>query len=143
MIRGSNSPITLSSGHTLPTGSRFAFNLHGANNCASNPASNPAISKPTDQFDGLRFFNLRSMPGNENRHQYVSTGTDSFAFGHGLHACPGRFFAGVEIKIVMIELLRYWEFELVGDGKRPANVEFQFGISPNAEAEVRFRRRVL
>lgn len=83
------------------------------------------------------------MPGNENRHQYVSTGTDSFAFGHGLHACPGRFFAGVEIKIVMIELLRYWEFELVGDGKRPANVEFQFGISPNAEAEVRFRRRVL
>lgn len=143
MLRGSNTLITLSSGLTLPTGTRFAFNLHGANNCSTNPASNPAISKPSNEFDGFRFFNLRSKAGHENRYQFVSTGTDSFAFGHGLHACPGRFFASVEIKIMMVELLRCWEFELAGDGRRPANVEFQFGISPNVEAEVRFRRRVL
>lgn len=88
------------------------------------------------------------MEGNENRHQFVTTSPESFAFGYGNHACPGRFFASSEIKIVLIELLRHWEFRLKGDveGKggeenRPANYEYRFGVSPNTEAEVEFGRR--
>lgn len=88
------------------------------------------------------------MEGNENRHQFVTTSSESFAFGYGSHACPGRFFASAEIKIVLIELLRFWEFRFKGDlegkggeEKRPKNTEFQLGVSPNVKAEVEFRRR--
>jgi cytochrome P450 len=44
-----------------------------------------------DTFDGLRFYNLRQQPGQENSHQYVSS-TDTFlGFGNGMHICPGRY----------------------------------------------------
>lgn len=62
------------------------------------------------------------------------------SFGHGNHACPGRFFAGVEIKVVMLELLRGWDIRLVG-GERPENWYNDTSIMPNPLAEVEFKRR--
>ena len=89
------------------------------------------------------------MEGKENRHQFVTTSPDSLVFGHGNHACPGRFFASNEIKVVMIELLRSWEFRLKGDvegvggeEKRPKSRESELTITPNMGAEIEFRRRV-
>jgi cytochrome P450 len=88
------------------------------------------------------------MEGKENRHQFVTTSSDSLVFGHGNHACPGRFFASNEIKVVMIELLRSWDFRLKWDfeGKggeeiRPRSVERELGITPNLKAEIEFKRR--
>jgi cytochrome P450 len=88
------------------------------------------------------------MEGKEHKHQFVTTSPDSLAFGHGNHACPGRFFASNEIKIVLIELLRNWEFRLKGDvdmrggeEKRPKSYERELDIMPNMEAEIEFRRR--
>ena len=90
------------------------------------------------------------MEGKENKHQFVTTSPDSLIFGHGNHACPGRFFASNEIKVVMIELLRSWEFRLKGDlemkggeDKRPKSYENEFGITPNMAAEIEFKRRKL
>lgn len=64
----------------------------------------------------------------------------------GNHACPGRFFAGVEIKVVMVELLRNWEFRNVGDtemkgGERPGNIVLGNLIHPNPAAQLEFKRR--
>ena len=88
------------------------------------------------------------MAGNENKHQFVTTSSESLNFGHGNHACPGRFFASNEIKVVLIELLRSWEFRLKGDwegvggeDKRPKNWEVDMGIVPDVGAELEFRRR--
>ena len=88
------------------------------------------------------------MEGKENRHQFVTTASDSLTFGHGNHACPGRFFASNEIKVVMIELLRSWDFRLKGDEalvggeeKRPRSHEMELGITPNMAASVEFKRR--
>jgi hypothetical protein len=65
----------------------------------------------------------------------------------GNHACPGRFFAGIEIKVILIELLRGWDFRNVGDtemkgGGRPENFCVDISISPNPVAEIEFKRRV-
>lgn len=32
-------------------------------------------------------------------------------FGYGKHACPGRFFAANEIKVIVINLLRKYDIE--------------------------------
>lgn len=87
------------------------------------------------------------MPGNEHKHEFVISSLDSLNRGYGNHACPGRFFASNEIRLVLIELLRNWELHLKGDveskaglEKRPKNVESKMQILPNMKAEVGFRR---
>jgi len=152
MTRVTTAPLTLSTGHTLPTGTRFAFPgyaVHTSEQSATfSPANNPSTTKPPHLFDGFRFANLRTVAGNENKHQFVTTSSESLNFGHGNHACPGRFFASNEIKVVLIELLRSWEFRLKGDwegvggeDKRPKNWEVDMGIVPDVGAELEFRRR--
>lgn len=150
--RIATAPLTLSTGHTLPTGTRFAFNSYTVHTDPStttfSPAYNPASNPAPTEFYGFRFYNLRNMEGKENRHQFVTVSPDSLIFGYGNHACPGRFFASNEIKIVLIELLRSWDFRLKGDiegtggkEKRPENWIMGMSCVPNQCAEIEFRRR--
>ncbi|PVH82428.1 cytochrome P450 [Cadophora sp. DSE1049] len=149
--RVTTSDITLSTGHTLPKGTRFGFAGWAIHQSATTPLFNPAnnrSSKPVGEFDGLRYYNLRKIPGNENKHQYVTTSADSLNFGHGNHACPGRFFASNEIKVVLIKLLKSWEFRFKGDfeakgglERRPKNMYYDVTCVPNTQAELEFRRR--
>lgn len=113
-----------------------------------SPEYNPAGYTPPDQFDGMRFYNLRNMPGKESRHQFATAGPESLTFGYGNHTCPGRFFASNEIKIILVELLMNWDFRLKGDvelnggaEKRPPNVEVDLVITPNPMAMMEFKRR--
>ena len=112
------------------------------------PTDNPPSYLPPSEFDGFRFSNLRSLPGKENKHQFVSTAPDSLTFGHGNHACPGRFFASNEIKIILIEVLRRYDFRLKGDVEgrggvemRPRSVEDKGSVTPDMWAEIEFRER--
>jgi cytochrome P450 len=100
------------------------------------------------EFDGFRFSNIRAMEGKENKHQLATSSADSLSWGYGSHACPGRFFASNEIKVIMIELLRNWEFRLKGDITMEGGVEIRpkdnqtpIGVHPNLEAEIEFKRR--
>ena len=150
--RITTSDLTFSTGHTIPKGTRIGFNAYGVQISPStttfSPAYNPASYKPPSEFDGFRFYNLRNMEGKENKHQFVATSSDSLNFGHGLHACPGRFFASNEIKVVMVELLRHWDFRLKGDvecvggaDKRPPSMWKDLRCTPNMEAEIEFKKR--
>lgn len=58
-----------------------------------SPEYNPPENKPPSEFDGFRFYNLRKMPGKENKQLFVTVSPESLTFGYGNHACPGRFFA--------------------------------------------------
>ncbi|KAI4154388.1 MAG: hypothetical protein LQ340_001720 [Diploschistes diacapsis] len=67
-------------------------------------ATDPAIYPDPDTFDGLRFYKLRTeskSKANDGRYQYVTTNKEYLYWGHGVHACPGRFFAANEIKIIL------------------------------------------
>ncbi|KAF4633486.1 hypothetical protein G7Y89_g4629 [Cudoniella acicularis] len=151
-VRLVHTDLTLPTGHTLPKGTRFAlpsYIVHTSPTTETfSPTYNPPGTKPPTEFDGFRFSNLRSMPGKENKHQFVTTSPDSLNFGYGNHACPGRFFAGNEIKVILIELLRNWDIRLKGDtegkggeDKRPENIVQEFSVMPNMVAEIEFRRR--
>jgi cytochrome P450 len=150
--RVTTAPLTLSTGHTIPSNTHIGFASYAVHTSAKtltfSPSYNPAANKPPSEFDGFRFYNLRAMEGKENRHQFVTTSPDSLIFGHGSHACPGRFFASNEIKVVIIELLRSWDFRFKddverkgGEDKRPKSSFSELGIMPNKAAEIEFKRR--
>ena len=74
-------------------------------------------------FDGFRFHRLRtqSESSTSTAHQFTTTGPGSLMFGHGKHACPGRFFAGLEAKLIMAYLIRNFDLSLEPGVGRPPN----------------------
>jgi len=53
--------------------------------------------------------------------EYVSTIDVAMyiGFGHGMHACPGRFFAGNELKVALAHLLLKYDWKMPeGESKR-------------------------
>ncbi|KAA8563977.1 hypothetical protein EYC84_011978 [Monilinia fructicola] len=151
-LRLTTAPLLLSTGHTIPAGVRIGYNLYQVNNTDPrvSPISNlsstaPSLDSPSS-FSPFRWSSLRSVPGNESKYQFVTTSKEAMNFGHGSHACPGRFFASAEIKVVLVELLTNWDIRLVGDemgtgGERPANFVLDATIGANPRAEVELRRR--
>jgi len=62
--------------------------------------------------------------------QFVSVSPNSLGFGYGRHACPGRFFAANEIKLLLIHAMLTYDMGLVGDSKeRYPNLEFAHMVS--------------
>ncbi|KAL5894891.1 hypothetical protein ACKVWC_000108 [Pyricularia oryzae] len=63
-----------------------------------------------ERYDRYRYIKMRKeSPSRENRTHLVNVSDEHFGFGHGYHACPGRFFATNEIKIIALAhmLLKY------------------------------------
>jgi len=105
--------------------------------------TSPEVYPNPEVWDPYRFVKLRSQPGNENTSQLVSTTQDHLGFGHGEHACPGRFFAANELKIALCHLLIKYEWRLApGTDVRPFTKGFAMQRSPTARILVR-RREIM
>ncbi|KAK7755681.1 hypothetical protein SLS62_002292 [Diatrype stigma] len=110
-------PITLKDGTYIPA--------HSYIEAANTPALQDPNHYPNpEEFDPYRFYKLRTTDvpdpiGYRNREQYqfVSVTKENMSFGFGRHACPGRFFAANEIKLILARLL------LDYDVKMPEGVE--------------------
>ncbi|OMP84253.1 Ent-kaurene oxidase, partial [Diplodia seriata] len=62
------------------------------------------------RFDPWRFWRLRTAPGADpTGHQFATVAADGTNFGWGRHACPGRWFAANEIKMVVVAVLGGWD----------------------------------
>jgi cytochrome P450 len=92
-------------------------------------------------FDAFRFSKLREQPGNENRHQFVTTSPTHINFGHGKDACPGRFFAAQEIKLLLAHTLQNYDIRLEDPTKLPEGSWYDRSRKPNQTAQVQFRSR--
>lgn len=103
----------------------------------------PDIYPDPERFDGFRFFKLRSPDDpNTARLQYAASNLDSMAFGYGRHACPGRFFASNEIKMIMVHLLMNYEFKFPkGVTERPTSFAAETQFLPNHIARVMLKGR--
>ncbi|KAJ5908862.1 hypothetical protein N7495_001544 [Penicillium taxi] len=126
--------IPLSDGTVIPQGAQIAV----ANIVNQDETIYPHAAK----YDGFRFYKKRQEPGNEHRHQFVTTSSDSFGFGHGTHACPGRFFASNEVKILVIHMLLKYDWQLKDSSNgRPRNFEMGAESVPSPIVELLFRSR--
>ncbi|CAI6077636.1 unnamed protein product [Clonostachys chloroleuca] len=93
-----------------------------------------------DKYDGYRFLKMRQDPELEKRAHLVSTSESHLGFGHGQHACPGRFFAANEIKIALAHLLIKYDWKLP-DEFRLNPTWHGMMISPDPKMRMFIRRR--
>ncbi|KAJ6477215.1 cytochrome P450, partial [Mycena vulgaris] len=71
----------------------------------------------------------------------VSTGAEHLVFGHGKHACPGRFFAATELKAMLAHMLLNYDMKSENEGFRPPEYVFGVARSPNPTAKILVRKR--
>ncbi|KAH7012014.1 P450 monooxygenase [Macrophomina phaseolina] len=124
-------PITLSDGTKLPAGAYVAI--------PTWPMKDSFYYENPQKFDGRRFLEKRNQPGNENRWQFVTTTPEHLGFGHGQHACPGRFFAGNEIKIAMAHILMKYDWKFEGEPPLKSLRDSEWIPDPTAKIMVRKR----
>lgn len=92
----------------------------------------PTLYPNPEKFDLCRYLNKNQA--------FATVNSDLMVFGYGKYACPGRFFAANEIKIIFAFLLLQYDFKLV-DGKAPEPFLFesQFSLPPDVKVMVRRR----
>ncbi|KAI8311784.1 Cytochrome P450 monooxygenase [Colletotrichum sp. SAR11_59] len=134
-------PFTLSNGQTIPAG--VLIELPSA---AVNMDDN--LYRSSSQFDAFRFSELwqnkvkATEDGTEVGHLFSSVGQTSLKFGFGRHVCPGRFFASVEIKMIVAIILLNFDILLAeGETERYKNIEIGVQSMPDPAKTIRLKRR--
>lgn len=101
----------MSDGLTLPVGAYISV------------VNTSNIGRENVPFDGYRYCKKRDDSGSNARNLYSSTDRHHLTFGHGRFACPGRFVAAVEIKLVLAAMLERYDITF-GEGRgRPNNLQ--------------------
>lgn len=131
--------FTLSSGQVIPAGVTIEIPAVAIN-------SDPEVFPNADRMDALRFYRLRQDAKERGSveaaalNQFVSVSQNSLTFGFGRHACPGRFFAANEIKMILANCLILYEFKNVeGSAKRYPNIEFAHMSIPDPSKKISMR----
>ncbi|KAK0392115.1 hypothetical protein NLU13_1613 [Sarocladium strictum] len=128
-------PITLSDGTQLPPGTKILAPQAGISR-DERYFNNP------EELDALRFYHMRQESEEaSNRWQFTSLSDTNINFGAGRHACPGRFFAGNEIKTVLAYFLINYDLRLKPGTERPMPMAMVMTKAPSPNTEVEFRRR--
>ncbi len=128
------------------------------------PTAKEQISS-SEEFDGFRFHRLRraaeeaaaaaakTQVGDNGGgdagvagdggggYLFTSTAPDSLHFGHGKHACPGRFFAATELKLVLAHVLTHYDMKLPDGETRPRNVSRSTNSMPDPSKVILLRKR--
>ena len=95
------------------------------------------------KFDGFRFVKLKSEAvGNERHFDLTTTAMDFLGSGTGPHACPGRFFAANEIKLMLAHVVLNYDIKLENGGvRRPLNKNYKVACIPDPTIKLLFRKR--
>ncbi|KAL6875003.1 cytochrome P450 [Trichoderma novae-zelandiae] len=102
-----------------------------------------------DTFDGFRFARANALlrqqkqsvgvPG-QKESQMTEASPDWPIWGFGNAACPGRFYASMVTKLVLIRILEDWECKML-DPEAPRCRTWRSSIVPRSSTIVMFRRR--
>jgi len=131
---GTNSSSPLS----IPPGIRVCVPAHAIHR-------DPAFYPSPHEFQAFRFAKTREKDGHTETKLYepkvsIVTTTDKFLpFGHGRHACPGRFFAAQEMKLMLAYLVQNYDVE-----KLSTKVESKVMVGtakPDINLKIRVKRR--
>ncbi|OKL62874.1 hypothetical protein UA08_01834 [Talaromyces atroroseus] len=128
-------PVKLSNGLELPVGVIVQCNTGVLDEV-------PESWGDPHAFDGLRFYKLRSKPEDAHKYQFASISLESMEFGLGKDACPGRFFATNQIKIILAHLIFHYDLALEKpEAGRPKNFMFEVNVLADPTAKLLLKRR--
>ncbi|PYI01871.1 hypothetical protein BO78DRAFT_423103 [Aspergillus sclerotiicarbonarius CBS 121057] len=82
-------------------------------------------------FNAFRYTRLREYPDNAHRHLFVMTDYNNLAFGYGKFACPGRFYAANEMKMILAHLLICYDMKFLDGCGRPRNYTVDSDMYPD------------
>lgn len=133
MRRVAEAEVKLSDGTVIPKGAFSWVTLEAYRN--------PERYPDPDVYNPRRFLDMRNQPGQENKWQLVTTSADHLGFGHGEHACPGRFFASNEVKVALVHLLMKYDWVLPEGQKSGDVIKGGTESGVDAQAKILFRRR--
>ncbi|KAF5365278.1 hypothetical protein D9758_005353 [Tetrapyrgos nigripes] len=124
-----------SNGTVLPAGTMVAsagYSMHHDERYYHNAS----------EMDPFRFSDMRGRDGENLKHQMVTPRPEYVLFGGGRHACPGRFFAVNELKLLVSHVLVTFDVAFE-PGKDPAPLYEWYAdmCVPNRNIIVMFRRR--
>ncbi|GJE92111.1 cytochrome P450 [Phanerochaete sordida] len=134
MVRRAMKDFTFSDGTVVPEGTFVGVAVLATQH-------DPEYYEDPDTFRPWRFSELREDDDESGRHLMVSTGLEYFPFGHGRHACPGRFFAAAQLKLILAHIVLHYDIKAENEGVVPPVLQFGQNIAPNMKAKVLFRKR--
>ncbi|KXT00227.1 hypothetical protein AC579_8540 [Pseudocercospora musae] len=130
--------VDLGDGLRVPYGVRIAapsVAIHRDQHFYANPYEYHAFrfSRSREQLDA-------DKADVDKRSQGMVTTSESFlAFGAGRQACPGRFFASQEMKLMLAHIVMNYDVKL--PGPRPKNYDFKHASVPDPRSQLMIRRR--
>ena len=128
-------------GIEIPKGTMFSV-------LSKMPQTDEATFEDALKYDPFRFSRIRESAAAEGKSaapvSFVTVSPDHLPFGHGKHACPGRFILEFEMKMLMCYLLSHYDIEWPDEynGKRPSNVYITEACFQPSGARMRVRKRV-
>lgn len=128
--------FTLSNGQYIPKGVVIEVPSHAIYQDDMNYPNG-------DTFDGFRHYKLRQggTATDHARNQFVTTNEQNLMFGYGRHACPGRFFAANEIKMLLARILLDYDVKNEdGSMERYPNILMGRSTSPDPRKKLLFKR---
>lgn len=87
-------------------------------------------------FNGKRFAEVTQRSGVGSMSQI---GDEFLAFGHGRHACPGRYMATAVVKLMLVHFVRQYDFEPL-DERPPVNSLGNF-LAPSFKLKIKVRSK--
>ncbi|KAK5173339.1 uncharacterized protein LTR77_002020 [Saxophila tyrrhenica] len=108
----------------------------------------PELYDDAMSYEAFRFCTTNEVAGGKNGRtesprraghvELVNTSETFLAFGHGRHACPGRFVAAYELKLMVAYIAMHYDIEPLAS--RPENGKFS-DFSIGSMHDIRVRRR--
>ncbi|KAJ5921346.1 cytochrome P450 [Penicillium verhagenii] len=129
---------TLSTGLMIAKGTYAALPVMAIEN-------DPEHTLSSDEYDGLRSYRkmqaAKESQEKWSEHEFTSIDKTTLNFGYGKAACPGRYFAGLVIKMIMVKLLTEYDFRFKEGSDRPRNHLVHEFLFPWPWDKVQIRRR--
>ncbi|TVY16618.1 Cytochrome P450 monooxygenase tenB [Lachnellula arida] len=102
--------LTTPSGVHLPKGTHISVPVYSV-------MRDETIYTAADTYMPFRFSEQRNEKGAEYGkrapNNFTATGPDFLIFGHGKHACTGRFFAATALKLILVNAIQNYDFDKI------------------------------
>jgi len=127
--------LTLSDGTRLPKGTLVTAP-------AVMFSTDPDFVEDPETFDGFRWYRKSQEAEGMATHNtnWTTTSTNNLMFGHGKHACPGRFFASELLKTLLVFLILQYDFKYPEGQSRPASLAYGAFTPPDVTQKLLFKK---